>query len=193
MPNTNAPMGLRPVRHYMGGQIRINEYAIASGLASNIYRGSPVKSSPGTTKRIDVAAAGNTCIGVFMGCIYQDSSGDFQFKPNWVSGTTTYGSVDAKALVIDDPFVLYEIQVSGSAGLVATDIGNVADLVIGTGSTITGNSGDMLDQTTLSGSGSAQLKIVDLVRRDDNAFGQYAKALVLINEHEFNLSSMAAS
>lgn len=193
MPNVNAPLGLRPVRHYMGGQIRLSEYNIASALGSNIYRGSLVKTSPGTSKRIDVAAAGNTVIGVFMGCYYQDSSGDYQFKPNWVSGTTTLGSADAKAIVIDDPFVLYEIQVSGSAGLVATDIGNVADAVISTGSTLTGNSGDMLDQSTLSASGSAQLKIVDLVRRDDNAFGQYAKALVLINEHEFNLSSMAAS
>lgn len=193
MPNVNAPLGLRPVRHYMGGQIRLSEYNIASALGSNIYRGSLVKTSPGTSKRIDVAAAGNTVIGVFMGCYYQDSSGDYQFKPNWVSGTTTLGSADAKAIVIDDPFVLYEIQVSGSAGLVATDIGNVADAVISTGSTLTGNSGDMLDQSTLSASGSAQLKIVDLVRRYDNAFGQYAKALVLINEHEFNLSSMAAS
>ena len=43
MANVDAAFGARPVRHLTGGQIRTNEYKIASGTSSNIFTGDFVK------------------------------------------------------------------------------------------------------------------------------------------------------
>lgn len=191
MANVNSPAGLIPVRHSMGGVVRLSNYQIASALASNLYRGSAVK-PVGTNKRIDVAAAGDRLIGVFDGVNYNDSNG-VQFKPIWASGTALATGTTAFATVYDDPFILFQIQVSTATGLVAGDIGAQADLVIGTGSTLTGQSGDMLDQTTLTSTVATggQLIVEELYDIQGNAFGQYAKALVAIQEH-YRLGSTTA-
>src|SRR5262245_36594859 len=148
MPNVNAPAGFMPARHGTGGTIRSQSYYIAGGLASNIYRGSMVI-PVNTSKRINVAAAGNRLIGSFDGCSYVDTNGDVQIRPRWATGTTVKTGTVVECTVFDDPFILFQCQVSGSAGLVATDVGNFADIVIGTGNAVTGQSADMADQATL--------------------------------------------
>lgn len=182
MANVNAPSGFTPKRHANGGVVRSNEYQIVGGLAANIYRGSAVI-PVNTNKRITVAAAGNRLSGIFKGCSYVDAAGQPQYQPKWLSGQTIATGSVALAEVYDDPDILFGCQVSGSAGLVATDVGNFADLVVGTGSAVTGTSGDMLDQANL-GTTSGQFRIEQLDPIVGNDYGQYAKALVLINEHE---------
>src|SRR5487761_2277400 len=91
MSNVNAPSGFAPVKHANGGIVRPNngsDYAIAGGLASNIYRGSLVKPT-GAGNNIDVVAAGaNPSIGAFGGCSYVDANGNTMFRPYWGSGQT---------------------------------------------------------------------------------------------------------
>jgi hypothetical protein len=184
MTNLNSPAGLLPLRHANGGTVRPNRYYIAGGLASNIYRGSAVVAT-GTSKQINVASAASTTllIGVFKGCFYVDAGNNTQFRPYWGTGQTIAAGSIVEAEVFDDPNMLYAIQVSGAAGLVAANVGLLANLVIGTGSTLTGNSADQLDQTTI-GSG-AQLRIEELQQVSSpqqagslNQYGQYAKAVV---------------
>ena len=67
--------------------------------------------------------------------------------------------------------------------MAATDVGNNADIVVGSGSTTTGTSGMELDSSTKNTT-SAQLRIVELIQTADNAIGTNAKWLVKINEHE---------
>jgi hypothetical protein len=184
MANQNSPAGLLPLRHANGGTMRTNRYYIAGALAANIYRGSAVVAT-GTSKQITAAAANSTTllIGVFKGCFYVDAGNNTQFRPYWGSGQTIAANSVVEAEVFDDPNMLYAIQVSGTAGLVAANVGLLANLVIGTGSTLTGNSGDQLDQTTI-GTG-AQLRIEELLQASSpqqagslNTYGQYAKAVV---------------
>lgn len=195
MANANQPSGLTPVRHAKGGVVRSNAYGIASALASNIYRGSAVI-PVGTTKRIDVAAATNRLIGVFQGVSYVDG---VTLRPTWskrwATGQTTAASADAEAEVYDDPDILFVGQVSSATGLVAADIGNFADLVIGTGNSVTGISGDMIDQTTLTGTTATggQVRIEALAPIEGNAYGQYAKALCRINEHTLGAGTTAGA
>lgn len=183
--NVNQAYGLRAERHFAGGVIRHARYEIASALASNIYRGSAVK-AVGTNKRIDVAAAGDRLIGVFDGMNYIDANGDTQYRPRWLSGQVLQTGSVAEVLVYDDPFILFSIQVSTVTGLAPGDIGAIANLVIGTGSAQTGNSGDMLDQTTITSvvATGGQLFIEELFDVQGNSYGQYAKALVRINQHQ---------
>ena len=78
MANVDAAFGARPVRHLTGGQIRTNEYKIASGTSSNIFTGDFVKLL--ATGYIDVAAAGNRILGVFAGCQYTASDGEVKLQ-----------------------------------------------------------------------------------------------------------------
>lgn len=188
MANVNAAKGLRPVRHYFGGTVRANDYALASGVAASIFYGDPVKST-GTTKQITVAAAGNTILGAFAGCFYSMADGEVRFSPYWAQSTPVLSGSAIVALVYDDPGTLFEIQ--ASAGFAVTDVGTVADVVAGSGNTSTGDSGFQLDSATFSAAGSATLKVVELAPRPDNAYGTNAKVLVLINEHELRAAMTA--
>jgi hypothetical protein len=177
----NTPVGLVPRKQANGGIAgRMNRYYIAGALASNIFRGSAVKPTA-TSKNIDVCVAADRLIGVFHGCNYIDASGNVQFRPFWGSGQTILTGSLVEADIVDDPNVIFSIQVSG-VGLALADIGAFADLVIGVGSTATGNSADMLDQTTLSGGGTT-FRVEELDSTTANNFGQFAKALVRVTKH----------
>src|SRR5271166_6453933 len=127
MANLNSPTGFLPVRNAGGGTMRTNRYYIAGGLAANIYRGSAVIAT-GTSKQITVAAAGATTLqlGVFKGVFYVDAGFNTQFRPYWGSGQTIAANTVAEAEVFDDPLTLFAIQVSGTAGLVAANVGLIA-------------------------------------------------------------------
>lgn len=182
MANQNTPFGFKPRKQGSGGTTRPNQYFIVGGLASNIYRGSAVVPT-GTGKNIDVAAAGNRIIGVFGGCNYVDAGGNTQFRPYWGSGQTILTGSLVEATVFDDPNQVLIAQVSG-VGAAAGDIGALADLVIGTGSAVTGVSGDQIDQTTI-GSGTV-FRIEELSNGSDaynSDFGQFSKVLCRIAKH----------
>lgn len=188
--NINNPSGFTPIKHAQGGTPnRTNisgDYTIAGALAANIYRGSMV-SPTGTGNNITVVAAGaNLMIGPFKGCNYVDAGGNVQFRPYWGSGQTIVSNSVVEALVFDDPQLLFEGQVSGTAGLVAANIGDTANLLIGTGSTSTGQSADQVDQSTLSGSATnQQLQVRSLRALTNNNYGQYARAVVSIYLHYY--------
>jgi len=198
MANLNAPTGLTPVRNAGGGTVRTNRYYIAGGLASNIYRGSAVIAT-NTSKQINVAAAGATTlqIGVFKGCFYVDAGANTQFRPYWGSGQTIAANSLVEAEVFDDPLTLFAIQVSGAAGLVAANVGLLANYVIGVGSALTGNSADLLDQTTIGSGASLRIEELQQVNSPQqpgslNNYGQYAKALVRFAVHNLGASLTAA-
>lgn len=190
-PNLSNPSGFTAVKQVTGGTpVRVNvfaTYAIAGGLASNIYRGSLVKPT-GTGTNIDVVAAGaNPSIGAFHGVNYVDANGDTQFRPRWASGQTVQTGSVPEATVFDDPDLLFDAQVSGAAGLVATNIGNTANVLIGTGSAQTGQSADQIDQSTFSASSTTQqLQVTSLRTLTNNNYGQYARALTQIFLHYRN-------
>lgn len=187
-PNVNAPSGFTPVKHSTGGvPSRVSssaDYSIAGALASNIFRGSLVKPT-GTGNNIDVVAAGaNPSIGSFHGVSYVDATGNTQFRPLWTSGQTLQTGSVAEASVFDDPELLFDCQVSGASGLPNTAIGNTTNIVVGTGSQLTGQSADMADGTILSNSSTTQqLQIQALRALTNNNYGQFARALVTIFLH----------
>lgn len=185
MTNPNAPFGLRPLRHLFGGVIRDNKYAIADQYGTALYLGDPVVCT-GTGKNIGIAAAGasDKITGVFNGCEYIDALGNTQFSKYWPASTVTKNAVGATALIIDDPFVLFEVMFSA---LVAADVRALANLASGAGNTYTGQSG--WSATEPPGSGENQLKIYNISGCTNpggvpNAYGAYCVAEVLLAQHE---------
>lgn len=184
MANPNAPMGLQPVRgvnsQTVTGGPRL--YSHASGDATALYRGDPVKIAGTaqtingiTTPDIVRAATGDVIAGVFIGAL------------NTTRDSTTYGaaSTQYQCFIDDDPNSLFEIQdISTGTPLTVNDVGLNINFVAGTGSTFTGLSGFTLDNTTEATTNTLDLKLVDLVNRADvDNTSSPLRFLVRINRH----------
>lgn len=189
--NVDRPNGLSPVMHGTGGTPqRLTAYAIADQHANDIFSGDPVKSTGSASDLngrafIDVCGASDIAVGVFAGVRYVDSNGEQQFRPRWIGGTVTQQDPRSpvEALVYDDPDMRFVVQVSGVAGLAAIDVGQMMDYLVGAGNSFTGRSAFEADQSTLGGVGT--LKLLGLNGPAvNNDFGEFADALVLINQHE---------
>ena len=175
MANPNSPYGLKVVRHMSGNAPRANKYTITSGLAENIFTGDLcVLTADGVITPHTAGEVNN--IGVFAGVSYTASDGEYIYSKYWPSGTV---ATDIVAYVYDDPYTVFRIQSAGTPA--QTDVGSNADVVAGTGSTTTGQSGFDLNGTMSNG--TATCKIIGLWEDPSNSFAQYAQLEVLINEH----------
>jgi hypothetical protein len=183
MANANRPTGLSPVSIYgapYAGQGNI--YAVAANYGTAIAIGDPVASlggaSPDGYPLVGLAAAGTAIRGVVVGIGRSPT-----VLANWGNLDTTVRPASAGyvgyLLVADDPNIVFEIQ---QADTVNADIGDNADLVAGANNGYV--SGYTLSSTV--GTATAQCRILGLVNRPDNEFGDYAKVLVRINEHELS-------
>jgi len=190
MANKDRTAGLIPVKHLNGnpwnGQARM--YYIAVGNTPAIFIGDPVVSagssdSTGKYASINQAAVDEPIRGVVVG---------FSDQPYMAFDTTDLdrkycpASKAMYALVVDDPDVIFEIQEDSDANnnIDADMIGLNADITVDTtGDTNSGISGVELDSSDAK-SGTAQLRILGVVDREDNALGTNCKFHVLINEHE---------
>lgn len=176
MANVNSPFGLKPVRTMGGGAVTMNEYTIASAYGTDIFTGDVVEMT-GTGRNIGKSAAANADnIGRFCGVSYDNAQGKRIFSQYWPASTV---ATNVKALVVDDPDVIFEVQCDT---LNQADVGLLADWNVGTGSTLTGQSG-LYAVASAGATTNQSLRLLRLVDRADNEYGQYAKAEVVIIEH----------
>lgn len=179
MANLDAPNGFTPAYHLTGGTVRSSEMRIADQYATSIFSGDLVKLV--ATGTIEVAAAGDSVVGVFAGCSYTAADGEVKFSKYWPASTDVKGAY-ATAYVYDDPKIVFRAQFDGASGI--ADIGQMADMVAGTGNTTTGRSGQEISSTT--GTATAQLRILDFVGSPGNdPASNNAEAFVQIVEHEY--------
>jgi hypothetical protein len=190
MANTDAPRGAVPIKHLDGSPWNgaFSEYNIADAYNTAIYFGDFVKMT--ATGNIELAAAGNTILGVFQGCDYRDSTNKPVFSPYWPASTSTFNTEGAKARVIDAPDVIFEMQMDSDGAVPAqADIGTNADFIAThTGSTLTGLSKEEVDTSTCT-TATANLRVLRFVPKPDNAAGNFAKVEVLINEHFYKTTT----
>lgn len=179
MSATFKPYGLRPVRNRYGGEIRTETMVggIASGYAANITVGDPMKLVTGGT--FQLAAATEAISAVFAGVLFNDG-GVWQLSQYWRTGTTYTAPPEVLYYSVRDN----EFAIQGAGSIARTAIGDAADWVAGTANTKAGTSGGYLASGSLAGAAaSAQLKIIDLVRKPGNAWGDtYTEVVVLVNE-----------
>jgi len=165
MATTAAPYGLRPVKRVDGMPYAgaYSTYLIdPAGYATNIYNGSVVYTNAngyinivtgtGADATTNDWPTGSTSVtggvGVFVGCSFVNAQGQLIFSQYYPSGTT--GVV--QAFVVDDPMVLFQAQLDGTATQAA--VGNntffAAAQSTSTGNTRTGNSTSALDATVVT-------------------------------------------
>jgi hypothetical protein len=133
----NAPYGLKPACSITGGAWteKTTEYSIATKAggdvtyATPIFTGDPVIRNStlalggenvggGTIARYgfnaDGSNAANTVpvLGVFWGCEYTLATGELVKSSYWPGNVAVQQGSQIKAYIIDDPMVVYDIQVS---------------------------------------------------------------------------------
>jgi len=174
-------------------------YSIAYNYGTAIYIGDPVVPS-GTADGngimgITLATAGdaNPVLGSVVGI---GRYVDLIANPNNLNITYFPASGDGVnspwyALVADDPNIIFEAQDIGtSTALAAADIGLNINLKSGTGNGFV--SGWGIDNGSKAATATYQCKLMGLVRSQDNAFGQYAKFYVKLNNHFYGTGSGSA-
>lgn len=179
MANTNAPTGLRPVRYASGAPYNgaANLYCVPAADATALFRGDPViiagsadaDGIPTATR----ASVGGRITGVVVG-----------FRPSATIVANGYrvASTLEYIYVADDPNLIFEVQEDAVGGaLAAVDVGLNADIIIGSGSTVTKLSGVQLDTSTKATTATLALRVVGFVQRADNEIGANAKVLVRNN------------
>lgn len=199
MPNADRPMGLAPVGYLSGAKYtgggRV--YCIPNTDDTNAYAiGDPVVLAGGASARgvatITLATAGatNSVLGAIVsgaGALdYGSSYGVPSDSPIVIPATK---GRDYYVLVADEPSLIFEIQeVSGGTALTAAEVGLNADLVSGVNNGYI--SGWEVNNAGEGAGGTLQLKLLGLAQRSDNAFGEHAKWLVMINLHCYRIGQV---
>ena len=191
MSSTNAPFGLRPAFHPSGldrAQALANGIQAVStsginnvGYATNILKGQPVKYN--ASGWLNVAAAGDAFVGAFAGVEWTDGTGRRRVSNYWpASETFQTGSV--VAYFYNDPNIVYEIQ--SDATVAQTALNAQFDFSNATaGSTVTGLSQATLGASTITTTGVAQMRVVDIAPYPDNAWGDtYVIVRVTVSNHQ---------
>jgi len=195
---TSSPYGLRP-RNLLGGLPfagATRMYPIASNYGYTIQYGDPVVLNAGasgtggligrfnTTTTATTVTTGVTLIGVFVGCQWTDPT--YGFRTSHCYPASTVAS-DIVAFVVDDPNALFEIQADGA--ITQNMIGSNAKLIqtVAGSSTANKNSGVGLQQSSIAGTSTFPLRIVDFVRSPTSTPGDaYTDVVVKINTHLHN-------
>ena len=194
MANVDKPFGLKPVGHLITGSYngKVNIYYHHSDDAVAIYRGDLVQMNETAGEAeptgkypsvIQHVAGQEDNVGVAVG--FGSTPQLAAINTNLNSPQYCPGSTAMYIAVVDDPNVIFEIQEDSAGNAVTIDeVGKFADVAVTAGSSTTGTSGMELDSDSAGASGT--LRIYRLANREDNAIGDHAKWLVLINEHLWN-------
>lgn len=186
MATTAAPYGLKPVKRadglpYAGAT---SMYLIdPAGEATNLFNGqvvhigadgyialSTATGADATTNALPTGSTLTGSLGVFMGCEYVNAQGQVIHSQTYPTGYAAPTGTSIKAYVVDDPNVLFQVQLDGAAD--QSDIGAntffPAAQSTSTGNTTTGNSTSALDATTVTT--TAAFRIVEAVSPIGDAF-----------------------
>src|SRR5271157_6181553 len=167
----NAPFGLQPRVSLVAGawNNQQNSYQIVANYATSIFTGDPVSlGTDGTIKQGNDTAG--IYLGVFVGCEFTitvpNAAGNVVFSPFWPASQPTLTDSIITAFVLDDPNNEYSIQFGGNGDVAAvfaqSMVGSNFQINLGTGNTLTGQSGASLGTTAQGPGATANFKILRL-------------------------------
>jgi len=188
MANSNTPFGFKPVKHLMGAPWngKVNTYYVPSTDGTAIFKGDAVKSAgsadtSGKYPTVTQATAAAAIRGVVVG--FGDNP-NVMTHPDTPNRDYRPASTAMYVFVVDDPFVVFEIQEDSVGNSITADmVGLSTDIAVGSGSTTTGKSAITLDSSDTA-TALGQCKILRAANREDNELGNYCKWEVTIIEHE---------
>lgn len=186
-PSVSAPYGFNALNRVDGiayaGAIR--QLPIASNYSTAIFNGDVVKIVSGGTIEKETNTTGATPVGVLVGCQYVNSMGQTvqgQFFPG-------SGATNPIAYVVDDPLAAFKVAVTNSSSAMSTvaasAVGKNAAFVVGTGNSVSGDSGESVDAGSLSSTSTLPFRVIAVVPETATSTG-YTELVVKINTHQYN-------
>jgi hypothetical protein len=127
------------------------------------------------------------------GTIYEGDLVKFDSAGKVVAGTAgaaacgvalQYGVSGDRILVADSPNQKFIGQVAASEVDAQTDINQNASITAGSPNTTYRRSGMEIDGSTLNTTATLEIKLLEIVPRVDNAFGEHVKCVCKINNHQ---------
>lgn len=198
MANPNTPYGLRPYSYMSGAPWggAVTTYYVPAGNGTALFFGDPVvnitNSSDGNgIQAVGIAAAGAAALVLGSFCGISNNAGSAVITLQQTQTPYLPAGQAAYVYVSDDPFLLYAVQEDSVGGaMVSGASGRNANLVAGTGSTVTSQSGWQIASAGLAVTAGLQMRIIRMLQEADNAVGAYAKWLCKINQgiHPFNVA-----
>jgi len=189
MANVDKAFGLRPLGNLSAtGAQKQYGYQIADNQSGAIFQGDLVTLKDGYIIQFDPATH-TAAVGVFNGCNYIDPTSGKPTWKNYYPGSVNITQGVITADVLDDPSQLFIIQNDGTSA--DSNYGKNADIVVGSGNTTTGVSGNELDTSTIATTAALNLKIIGLYNVPGNSVGEFAVVVVKINEHLYGSAGVA--
>jgi|TARA_R110000823_G_scaffold218517_2_gene347728 hypothetical protein len=189
MANNDKAFGLRPLGNLAGtGGQKQYGYEIADNQAGAIFQGDLVVLKDGYILQFNPASH-TAAVGVFNGCFYNDPTTQKPTWKNYYPGAINITQGKITADVLDDPSQMFILQNDGTS--LATNYGLNADIVVGTGNTVTGLSANELSTSSIATTAALNLKIIGLWDVPNNAVGANAVVVVKINEHSYGSAGVA--
>ena len=162
MATTAAPYGARPIGTLSASgsfSSKTRNLPIITTYGTQISNGDFCKVAADGTIAKDTGTTALTAVGIFLGCSYTDpTTKQKTFSTFWPASNA---ATDAMAYVIDDPFVVFQMQ--ADEALNTTDRGLNASIVVGAGTTTIGKSKSQLDGSTPATTNTLPLRIIDFV------------------------------
>ncbi len=188
MANTDRPRGAVPVRYIGGAPYNgaATPYSVDSSNGTAIGVGDfMIREADGNVAPY-TGTGGGDLLGV---CISVGPNATLYADPDNLSRRHLPASTAGTVLIADSPDIVFEVQEDdGGTALVAADAGANCDVLATAPSTSTGQSAHEIDRSTVVTT-TAQLRLLRLVPREDNAHGDWAKWEVLINEHVYKATA----
>lgn len=200
MANTNAPFGLRPVRYLNGAPWngQVSRYLLPATDSNNMFIGDPV------TLAGDAGASGSFVLGVPTGGMPTVSIGvagsaivgsivGFEINPARLDILHRPASVAMVALVCDDPNVIFHMQEQNTGtAFTSAEVSLNANFVSGTGSSVTGYSGFVIDNAGEATTATLNLRLMRLAQFETNDYGLAAIWEVLLMAHQHRAGATGA-
>ena len=180
-PTVSAPYGFQPINRLDGlpyaGATR--QYPVTSGQA--IYYGQPVVLAVGGTVSGDSDLTAGNILGVAVGVQYTNSSGQTvqaQYAP--ASGVT-----NVIAYVIDDPWALYKVAITGNNSTITAAGKNIVGTnvtgIVGTPNATTGDATSSIYGGSAAADATFPFRVVAVVPATATGSDSFVEAIVKIN------------
>ncbi len=195
MASVSRLSGFKPVKSLTASwNGQSNTYFVPSTDASVIMVGDLVKlagdgRSPTGVPTVTRAVAGDAIVGVVVG-VPLSGQGDIAGVPD-ISNLNVFNfrraSTNAYLMVVDDPMIQLQGQLSAAGSFTTADIGLNVNFRATAGNATTGTSGFDVDIASKATSATLPLKIVGFQYRMDNNVGDaFVDVLLKINNHQYN-------
>jgi hypothetical protein len=185
-PTVEAPYGFEPINRVDGmpyaGAIR--QYSVTQAAA--MYNGDLIELDVGGIVGTATSLTAGAKIGVFVGCQYTNAAGQ-TIQAQYYPGSSVTNAV---AFVVDDPMAAFKVAVTNSSNAIATvtrsAIGTNVTALAGTPSSITGNSGQSILNTSPAADATFPIRIIDVVPETATSSTTFTEVIVKINLHQIN-------